>query len=266
MGDVDTAAYWWWETDEGTRAVILTADRIGVTGSLSRSGLADVEAARLRGDPFDADLGRLGVAISLDDVVELRLARDESTLELLMADGVTSLGIRPPAWSIAAGVFEEIRRRRSPDAPVRSAMVAAPDGSDLARWISPAITRIMAATGGLGLMLALFADLEADADPADGLVGSVRTGIEDVFASVGAVPAIICFVITLVLAIARLYGERAAARHAAQTRHEIRVEIPARPTFAVPVTAVEDVPPDALRLEVMDPDVDPLADLLEAVE
>lgn len=258
----ETAAYWWWETDGGTRALILTETRLGITGELNRTQLANLEEARRRGRPLDADLGRNGLLVELDQVVELRLGRSEATLELMMVDGVTSIGLRPPDWSIVAGLFEELRRRRAPASPVRATMVNPGPDVEPAWWSAMATTSFMAASGGLGALLCVFAAIEPGTDSGDPARDGMRSLLGSVFEAVGFVPALLCFVVTLAAAIGRLVVERAQIRRSREVRHEIRVALPEHGPTRVVAAAP---PPDAISFEARTDGVDPLADLLDDV-
>lgn len=258
----DTAAYWWWETDGGTRALVLTESQLGITGELNRTQLAELEDARLRGRPLDADLGRHGLLVELDQVVELRLGRDEATLELMLVDGVTSIGLRPPDWAIAAGLFEELRRRRAPSSPVRATMVD-PGPEHVAGWWSRvATTSFMATTGGLGALLCVFAAIEPETGSGDAARDGMRSLLGSVFGAVGFVPALLCFAVTLIAALSRLVAERAAVRRSREIRHEIRVALPELPSEPILAAAL---PPDAIAFSVRPDGADPLADLLDDV-
>jgi hypothetical protein len=255
----ETAAYWWWDTDGGTRALVLTETQLGITGELNRTQLAKLEDARLRGRPLDADLGRHGLLVELDQVVELRLGRDEANLELMMIDGVTSIGLRPPDWAIAAGLFEELRRRRAPKSPVRATMVDPGPETEPGWWSRVATTSFMAATGGLGALLCVFAAIEPGTDSGDPARDGVRSFLGSVFEAVGFVPALICFVLTLLAAMSRLVAERAQVRRSREIRHEIRVALPE--TGPEPVVAAAP-PPDAISFSARPDGADPLADLM----
>ncbi|MFN3218665.1 MAG: hypothetical protein ACE367_19390 [Acidimicrobiales bacterium] len=255
----ETAAYWWWDTGDGTRALVLTETQLGISGELDRTQLAGLEDARRRGCPLDADLGRHGLVVELDQVVELRLARDEAQLELMMVDGVTSIGLRPPDWSIAAGLFEELRRRRAPTSPVRATMVNPGPEAQPGWWARVATTSFMATTGGLGALLCIFAAMEPGTDSGDAARDGVRSLIGSVFGTVGFVPALLCFVVTLIVAISRLVAERAQVRRVREVRHEIRVAVPEH--GPEPVVAAEP-PPDAISFSARPDGADPLADLI----
>jgi hypothetical protein len=255
----ETAAYWWWDTDGGTRALVLTETQLGITGELNRTELAKLEDARLRGRPLDADLGRHGLLVELDQVVELRLGRDEATLELMLVDGVTSIGLRPPDWAIAAGLFEELRRRRAPESPVRATMVNPGPEAEPGWWSRVATTSFMAATGGLGALLCVFAAIEPGADSGDPARDGTRSFLGSVFETVGFVPALLCFFVTLIAALSRLVAERAQVRQSREIRHEIRVMLPEPAPEPVVAAAI---PPDAIVFSARADDGDPLADLI----
>jgi hypothetical protein len=255
----ETAAYWWWDTDGGTRALVLTESQLGITGELNRTQLAKLEDARLRGRPLEADLGRHGLLVELDQVVELRLGRDEAALDLMMVDGVTSIGLRPPDWAIAAGLFEELRRRRAPASPVRATMVDSGPETEPCWWSRVATTSFMATTGGLGALLCVFAAIEPGTDSGDPARDGVRSLLGSVFGAVGFVPALLCFVVTLIAAVGRLVAERADVRRRRQIRHEIRVAMPE--PMPEPVVAAAP-PPDAIAFSARADGTDPLADLI----
>lgn len=255
----ETPAYWWWDTDGGTRALILTETQLGITGEMGRAALAKLEDARLRGRPLDADLGRHGLLVELEQVVELRLGRDEATLELMLVDGVTSIGLRPPDWAIAAGLFEELRRRRAPHSPVRATMVNPGPEAEPEWWSRVATTSVMAATGGLGALLCVFAAIEPGTDSGDPARDGMRSFLGSVFDAVGFVPALICFVVTLLAAISRLVAERAEVRRSREIRHEIRVALP---EIAPEPVAAAALPPDAIAFSARPDGIDPLADLI----
>lgn len=192
-------------------------------------------------------------------MVELRLGRDEATLELMMVDGVTSIGLRPPDWAVAAGVFEELRRRRAPDSPVRATMVNPGPEAEPGWWSRVATTSFMAATGGLGALLCVFAAIEPGTASGDPARDEMRSLLGSVFEAVGFVPALICFVVTLLAAMSRLVAERAQVRRSREIRHEIRVALPEQ--GSEPAVAAEP-PPDAISFSARPDGADPLADLI----
>jgi hypothetical protein len=255
----ETPAYWWWKTDGGTRALVLTETHLGITGELDRAQLAQLEDARLRGRPLDADLGCHGLLVELDRVIELRLGRDEAALDLMMVDGVTSIGLRPPEWAIAAGLFEELRRRRAPVSPMRVTMINGGVDTEQGWWSRIATTTFMAAAGGLGALLCVFAAIEPETDSGDATRDGLRSVLASVFGAVGLLPALLCFVVTLIAAISRLVAERAEIRRCREIRHEIRVELP-EPT-PEPVAAPEPRS-DAIAFSARSDGTDPLADLI----
>ena len=197
--DVQTdPVFWWWEEDGASRVVLLTDALLILSGPLTDAALAELEEARRAGTVEAADFGSDAHRVSVGAIERLRYVPDAHRLEIDLV-GAGQFDIEPPRSNagVALGVFDTLAKRLAPGRePVDSHVDVGGGDDDQALTIVGA----MVVLGLVSLGLAVAADQAAPTGPLAG----VRTTLNDVFAQVGYLPALILFALATVVQVHRM--------------------------------------------------------------
>ncbi len=196
--------FWWWEEDECSRIVLLTEDRLILSGPLTETEVGRLEHARRSGGLDGADFGPDARSLAVADIARLRFHPDGHRLVVTSGDGDCT--IAPPRTSagVALGLFDSLAKRVAPGRePVDSAIDGPRTESE------PALTAVGAfvVIGLVCLGLAVAAD---QGEPAGPLAG-FRSSLNEVFESFGYLPAMVAFALAGVIQIIRMRRSSTAA-------------------------------------------------------
>ena len=222
--------FWWWREEEGARVVLLTDEVLLVSSPLSDAEMFALETARRHGNVLGAELGPEPIRVDLPDVKVLRYVPGDHRI-LIQNAGGTELIAPPEAQAgIAAGIFEVLRRRLAPDAPVQE-IVHRARKSD-----TTLDTPLMAGLAVFGLVC-LGLSIRADKDTViTGRFEGLRNLINDLFVAVGFAPTIVALLLMGVVQYKRSQRSVPVTRDLANGTLVHLVEVaPTRPRSVEPV-------------------------------
>ena len=222
--------FWWWREDEGARVVLLTDEVLLVSSPLNDGEMFALETARRHGDVLGANLGPDPIRVALSDLKVLRYVPSDPRILLERSDGTDLIAPPDAQAGIAAGVFEVLRRRLAPDAPVQEIIHRARKTDttlDLPLMVG------LAVFGLVSLGLSLRADENA---VINGRFEGLRRAINDLFGAVGFAPTIVALLLMGIVQYKRSQNDVPVARALAHGTPVHLVEVsPTRPRSVEPV-------------------------------
>lgn len=198
--------FWWWEEDGGARVLLLSGDTLVLSGPLDGRQVTDLEAARQHGNVLSGNFGTDALWVEIDAIREMRYVRTERRLQLLRDGGTDA--IQPPvsAGGVAAGAFEVLRERLAPDTVVRDVVQSAEPN----RFIDE--IRLLAGLTVLSLVALGLGFVAGEDAVVTGPFTWLRQPVNDVFATVGLIPAAVGSALATVVLIARGIRRRRGKR------------------------------------------------------